>query len=234
MASSPEPLAPEPQEAGEHVGKHYRGAAADEYFAYQGRIGELGARLNRWKFEPHVGPDDRVVDFGCGSGGLLAGLDVADRIGVEVSEPARRQAQAKGLRVVTSTSELADSAADVVISNHALEHSVAPLAELRELHRVLRPGGKLVLWLPLDDWRAQRRPRAEDPNHHLYTWTPQLLHNLLEEAGFNVAECRVVTRAWPPRAHLLIRLPRPVFSALGALWAVLRRRRQLAAVAYRG
>ncbi len=218
----------------ERVGRHYRGEAAEEYLAYHRGIGDLGARLNRWKFEPHVGRGDRVLDFGCGTGGLLAALDVAERTGVEVSEPARREAEGKGLRMAASTSELGDSTADVVISNHALEHSLTPLDELRELHRVLRAGGKLVLWLPLDDWRAQRRPRADEPNHHLYTWTPQLLHNLLEEAGFRVESCRVVTRAWPPRAHLLVRLPRPLFNSLGTLWAVLRRRRQLAAVAYRG
>ena len=225
----------EPTESrADRVGSHYRGDAATDYLAYQGRIGALGAELNRWKFEPHLRPDDAVVDFGCGTGALLERLDVASKTGVEVSEPARRQAQARGLTVVASTGELADASADVAISNHALEHTLAPLDELRELRRVLRPGGRLVLWLPLDDWRAQRRPLAGDPDHHLYAWTPKLLANLLAEAGFEVASCTVVTRAWPPRAHRLTWLPRPVFDALGAAWSVLRKRRQLAAVAYRG
>ncbi|NLT05408.1 MAG: methyltransferase domain-containing protein [Solirubrobacterales bacterium] len=212
---------------------HYRGAAAEDYLAYQRSIGELGATLNRWKFEPHVGPGDRVVDFGCGTGGLLAGLDVAQRTGVEPSEPARAAAAARGLTVLASAAELPDGAADVVISNHALEHATAPLAELRELRRALRPGGRLVLWLPLDDWRVQRHPDPGEPDHHLYAWTPRLLANLLAEAGFEGVDCEVVTRAWPPRAHLLVRLPRPVFDALGRVWAVVRRRRQLAAVAHR-
>jgi SAM-dependent methyltransferase len=123
--------------------------------------------------------------------------------------------------------------ADVVISNHALEHTLAPLAELRELRRILKPGGRLVLWLPVDDWRSQRRP-GEDVNHHLYTWTPLLLRNLLDEAGFEVRECRVVTHAWP-RFHefLFSRLPRPAFDVLARLWAVLRRRRQVMALAER-
>jgi len=215
------------------VASHYRGAAADEYLAYQRSIGELGATLNRWKFESHVGPGDRVVDFGCGTGGLLAGLAAAERIGVEVSAPARAAAAARGLTVLATAAELADASADVVISNHALEHATAPLEELRQLRRALRPGGRLVLWLPLDDWRVQRRLDGADPDHHLYTWTPRLLANLLAEAGFERVECEVVTRAWPPRAHLLVRLPRPVFDALGRVWAVVRRRRQLAAVAYR-
>jgi SAM-dependent methyltransferase len=218
----------------QRVGSHYRGTAAADYLAYQGRIGALGAELNRWKFEPHLSAGDAVVDFGCGTGALLERLDVARKTGVEVSEPARLQAAARGLAVVAATAELPDGSADVAISNHALEHTLAPLHELRELRRVLRPGGRLVVWLPLDDWRAQRRPRADDPDHHLYTWTPKLLANLLAEAGFEVRSCSVVTRAWPPRAHLLTWLPRPVFEALGTVWAVLRRRRQLAAVAYRG
>jgi SAM-dependent methyltransferase len=227
MADAPDPT-------GARVGSHYRGSAADDYLGYQRGIGELGAELNRWKFEPHIHPGDTVLDFGCGTGGLLERIDAGRKLGVEVSEPARREALARGLEVVAATGELDDESIDVVISNHALEHTLSPLDELRELRRVLRPGGRIVLWLPLDDWRAQRRPASDDPDHHLFAWTPKLLANLLAEAGFERVDCRVETRAWPPRAPLLVRLPRPLFDALGRVWAVVRRRRQLAAVAYRG
>jgi SAM-dependent methyltransferase len=209
---------------------HYRGEHGGKYLAYQRRYGELGAELNRFKFEPHLRPTDAVVDFGCGIGALLQRLDAGEKAGVEVSDEARGEAQERGLRVVASSAELGDASADVVISNHALEHVLTPLEELRELRRVLRPAGKLVLWLPIDDWRIQRRPRA-DPNHHLYTWTPLLLSNLLEEAGFEVRECRVVTHAWPPFTSALARLPRPIFDVIARIWAFLRRRRQLMAVA---
>lgn len=212
------------------VGQHYGGERGAEYLDYQRKYGELGAELNLFKFESYVSRGDDVVDFGCGIGALLERLPAASRTGVEVSESARREAQARGLQVVASTSELADGSADVVISNHALEHTLAPLDELRDLRRVLRPGGKLVLWLPVDDWRAQRRPQP-DPNHHLYTWTPLLLANLLEEAGFTVEQCRVVTHAWPPFTAFFARLPRSLFDLGARFWSAARRRRQVMAVA---
>jgi SAM-dependent methyltransferase len=216
--------------ADSRVGRHYGGEQGAEYLDYQRRFGELGAELNLFKFKGHVSSGDDMVDFGCGIGALLERLEAASKTGVEVSEAARGEARARGLHVVASTRELEDGCADVVISNHSLEHTLAPLDELRDLRRVLRPGGKLVLWLPVDDWRTQRRPRP-DPNHHLYTWTPLLLSNLLEEAGFTVEECRVVTHAWPPFTARAARLPRPLFDLLARFWAAVRRRRQVMAVA---
>ena len=132
-------------------------------------MGRAGATLNRWKFAEHVDPTKVVVDFGCGGGWLLARLPAARRIGVEPIEGARDVAAAQGLDVVRSAAELA-ATADAVISNHALQHTTAPLQELKELRRALRPGGRIVLWLPLEDWRVERRPKP-NPGHHLYTWT---------------------------------------------------------------
>lgn len=223
-------LAPNDQPT--HAASHYHGAAASRYFEYQRSIGALGGRLNRAKFEQRIAPSDTVVDFGCGGGALLAGLNAHRKIGVEPSEPARREAARHGIACLASSAELESEVADVVISNHALEHTLCPLDELRHLRRALKHGGTLVLWLPIDDWRSQRSAR-DDPNHHLYTWTPLLLRNLLTEAGLDVRECRVINHAWPPRTKKLARLPKPVFDAIAVFWALARRRRQLMAVAVR-
>ena len=212
------------------VGRHYLGDAGRSYFDYQAAAAELGAEIDRWKFERHVDERDTVVDFGCGTGALLAALRAARKIGVEVSEPAAAVARRRGIEVVGLTAELEDGAADVVISNHALEHTVAPFEELCDLHRILKDGSKFVLWLPIDDWRVQRTAK-NDPDHHLYTWTPRLLRNLLAEADFDVVECRVVDHAWPPMNHLLARLHTRAFDAAAFAWSILRKRRQLMALA---
>ena len=71
-------------------------------------------------------------------------------------------------------------------------------------------------------------------NHHLYTWTPRLLGNLLDEAGFRVLECRVVSHAWPQfHEQLYERLPRAAFDLAARAWSVAARQRQLTAVAVR-
>jgi SAM-dependent methyltransferase len=200
--------------------------------AYQGQIGVLGADLNLFKFQRHVDSNDAVVDFGCGTGGLLGRLQAGSKTGIEANSLARAEARKLGIPVVASADELEDGCADVVISNHALEHTLSPFVELTALRRLLRSGGKLVLWLPFDDWRTQRRP-GDDPDHHLFTWTPLLLRNLLEEAGFRVLETRVVAHAWPPFTAKFARLPPSAFDAVCKVWSVARRRRQVMAIAVR-
>jgi SAM-dependent methyltransferase len=216
------------------VTRHYTGERGACYLARNQKLMDFHAVLTTGHFQPYIVPGDSVVDFGCGVGAVLAGLDAERKLGVEINESARAAAAARGVQTVGSTDELPDASADVVISHHALEHTAEPLRELRGLRRVLRPGGRLILWLPLDDWRTQRRP-AEDHNHHLYAWTPLLLGNLLAEAGFEVQESRIVTYTWPPRIYrqLWRLLPRPAFDLFARACAVLLRRRQLMAVAVR-
>jgi SAM-dependent methyltransferase len=61
---------------------------------------------------------------------------------------------------------IADGSQDFVIASHVLEHLANPLAMLGEVHRVLRPGGVLLLLLP-DMRRTFDAPRAVTPLDHL-------------------------------------------------------------------
>jgi SAM-dependent methyltransferase len=210
----------------------YSGEPGENYFAWQTKIGAAGAILNRDKFSSFVGADMCVVDFGCGGGSLLAGLPASRRIGIDPNPIAREEAAARGIEVVASADELADGVADVVISNHALEHTLSPYHELVGIRRILRRGGKLVLWLPLDDWRTQKNAFHDDINGHLHTWTPLLLRNLLEDAGYSVSVCRVATTAWHPRfVKAKKALPPSLYRVLTWLLAVVKRSRQIVAVA---
>jgi SAM-dependent methyltransferase len=215
------------------VSERYQGSEGEAYFAWQRGSGPVSAVVDVPVFQPYVGPADAVLDFGCGSGALVAALSSGPKFGVEVNAAARLEASGAGIEVVPSTDELAAESIDVVISNHALEHVPDPLAELRLLRGVLKPGGRLVLRLPLDDWRSQR-DAADDGNHHLFAWTPRLIANLLREAGFRVERSEVVNYAWPPRsASLVERMPRALFDLLARATAIVLRRRQLLVVGRR-
>jgi SAM-dependent methyltransferase len=213
---------------------HYTEARGAAYVgSRQSNPDSLGYALNFAFFKPYLKPSDRVLDFGCGNGGMLRHLraQVAEVEGLEVNPAAAELARATGFRVYPGLADIpADRLYDVILSNHVLEHvrDVAGTLEMIRAH--LRPGGLFVTKLPVDDWRAghQQTWSDRDIDHHLHTWTPRLFANVLRESGYEVREVRVVTSAWHPRLFPLVKfgLGNAAFRLLA--WA--KRRRQLFAV----
>lgn len=179
--------------------ENYQGDKGKDYFLYQNKGGLQRGLINARKFENFVNPTDVVLDFGCGNGSLLYNLNCRKRIGVEINPAAQSEAKQLGIEVYSSLKQIEDDSIDLVISNHALEHVLCPLLVLKEIHKKLLSKGRLVLCLPIDDWRKQVKFNLRDQNHHLYTWTPQLIGNLLLEAGYKNIEPRIYTHAWPPK-----------------------------------
>jgi SAM-dependent methyltransferase len=174
---------------------HYDSA----YFQYQQSGGEFGGWADVIKFQKYIDLDARVLDFGCGGGFLLESLSCKERHGVEINAAAREAASKRNLKVFASTSEIEDGWADVIISNHALEHCLHPLLELCELRTKLAPGGRIVFVVPGESIRYTYKPNNQAM--HLYTWSPMSLGNLFQQAGFEVIESRAYIHGWPPRIH---------------------------------
>lgn len=146
-------------------------------------------------------PPGRLLDVGCGTGAFLVrarerGWDVA---GTELSHAGAQRARADGLTVVEGEIWEAGFPQDVfhvVTCWHVIEHVGAPRQFLGEIHRILRPGGWLVLATPnLEDriFRAayilarRRRPRLYEPGErevHLYVFSESTLRRLLVASGF--------------------------------------------------
>ena len=195
---------------------HYAGAKGEEYFSWQSAGGAFGALINAHKFRHLVQPSQVVVDFGCGGGFLLKTLDCARRIGIEINPAARAYATAAGIECHATTADVPDGVADLIVSDHALEHVPFPIGLLRELRAKLKPNGLLSICVPIDNWRHQRVVDPHDRNHHLHTWTPQLLANTLHEAGYEVIDVHARVFAWPGRLTVAAygRLPFWMFRAI--------------------
>lgn len=196
--------------------RHYLAEDGATYFAWQNSASLFRGKINAHKFAQYVRPTDTVLDFGCGGGGLLANLNCRRKIGIEINPNAKKELDALAIENHTTLTDVGAETADVVISDHALEHVPGPIAALREMRRVIRPDGILAACVPIDNWRHYNQYEREDQNHHLYTWTAQSFGNCLYEAGFDVIDIYGRIYAWPGRWTVACygRLPYWLFRAI--------------------
>lgn len=115
----------------------------------------------------------RVLDFGCGSGGntVLLAARGARVVGLDLSEDlltiARRRMRLNGLSALFAAGSahalpFFDASFDVVFGNAILHHLDLRLAA-REIHRVLRPGGRAIFREPVRNSAIVTRLRALVP-----------------------------------------------------------------------
>lgn len=211
----------------DRVSKWYNGALGKHYSRWQTATGGM-AQENARRFQPFVKGTDSVLDFGCGGGAILAALECGDRFGVEPNPASRHVCKTNGVKAFASVDDVPADSIDVVISNHALEHCLNPLADLRSLRRPLKDRGVLVFVIPMEDWRRQKKWVPIDDNHHLFGWTPLTIGNLFTEAGYEVDAVDIVRLAWPPGFQVLWnRLPMPAFDVISRIWSIVARMPQL-------
>lgn len=153
--------------------------------------------------------ESRVLDIGCGAGGITVALALAHGaagvVGIDVEQPvvdaARHRVADAGLedrieiqRVEPGPLPFADESFDRVFSKDAIVHIADKAALAREVFRVLRPGG----WFVASDWLAcHDGPPSPEMEHYLRCEdldfgmaSPDRYAGALESAGFEMIELR--------------------------------------------
>ncbi|MFC0409311.1 class I SAM-dependent methyltransferase [Roseomonas elaeocarpi] len=137
-----------------------------------------------------------LLDLGCGTGGVLRALRTAlpglQLVGLDYDAGAARRASRKALAPVTcgdaNRLPFRDRCFRAAVSVDVLCHrNVEEDAMLEELHRVLVPGGLLVLNLPAFRWLHSAHDRRV---HNARRYTAPEAHRLLRRAGFAEIEAR--------------------------------------------
>ncbi|MBE7497848.1 MAG: methyltransferase domain-containing protein [Verrucomicrobiaceae bacterium] len=128
----------------------------------------------------------RVLDAGCGTGGLLARLGRLEAHGCDLSAAAVEHCRRRGLRHVqvgdVSSLPYESGGFDTVLSLDVLYHaSVNPARALDEMRRVLRPRGMLVVNVPALDCLRGAHDEAVCGARR---YSRRSLTSLLENHGF--------------------------------------------------
>lgn len=175
-----------------------------KYFNWQKRIGEFGGIVELNKFSSLITPNDAVLEFGCGGGYLLKNLQCKKKIGIEINPSARENAEEFGLTVFGNIADVPDDFADVVISNHVLEHVDNPINTLQNLYNKIKHNGRLVFVVPHE--KSCHNWSPSDINQHLYTWNPMTLGNLFQRAGYKIVSVERIWHKWPSRFDTMYRI----------------------------
>jgi SAM-dependent methyltransferase len=166
----------------------------------------------------HVTPTSRVLDLGCGRGGVVELLwrDVELAAGLDPDVPSLSEHRAPGMPAVRGVGEhipFAGETFDVVVCVWVLEHLKEPAQTLREVRRVLRRGGHFVFVTPnirnpmmvanrigkaLPSLQRSLVPRvygrveADTFPVQYRANTASAIRSLAREAGLDVSDLRVV------------------------------------------
>ena len=193
--------------------------AEDRHWWYRGRRSVLKRVID----DLRLPPDPRILDAGCGSGRNMVDLARHGTVtGIELSDTSVALARERGAGEVIEGSVLdmpfADASFELAVSLDVIEHLEDDLTALRELRRVVAPGGALLLTVPAYQWLWSGH---DEINHHHRRYTRNSLQRIGEQAGWRQVRTTYFNSLLLPAAivlRMLDRLSRKTTESSLDLW----------------
>jgi SAM-dependent methyltransferase len=141
-----------------------------------------------------VRPRDKVLDIGCGEGGLGRHLPHAIYVGLDPNFSSAKAKLDIRNETIAQHAALHPAEYDVVCAFHVIEHVADPLGFARDIVRCVAPGGRLCIAVP-----GRASPITKIPNfvfnappHHLSWWNESALRALADRLGLIVETVEAV------------------------------------------
>ncbi|HUA73589.1 MAG TPA: class I SAM-dependent methyltransferase [Solirubrobacteraceae bacterium] len=175
--------------------------AEDRHWWYRGRRTVLEGVIADLRLPARA----RILDAGCGSGRNMVEFARHGAVtGVELSETSVCLARKRGAGEVVAGSVLEmpfePDSFDFAASLDVIEHLEDDLGALRELRRVVAPGGALLVTVPAYQWLWSGH---DEVNHHFRRYTRRSLQRVAEQAGWQQVRTTYFNSLLLPAAILL-------------------------------
>lgn len=130
----------------------------------------------------------RLLNIGCGTGGTIPMLSQFGALdNVEISQKAIDICKSKGFTNIKKINDIKlpfkNNSFDTAVALDVLEHIEEDEGALKEWHRVLKKGGKVLITVPAYQWLWSEH---DESLHHHRRYTLSELHRKLNQAGFSV------------------------------------------------
>lgn len=147
-----------------------------------------------------------ILDLGCGPGDFLLEMKKCgfETIGVDVSKRACDIAQKRGIKVFNGELEnchFSDETFDIITLWHVFEHLHDPSSTLKEIHRIMKKDGILLIEVPnIESFSFKLFKRYcfhLDIPRHLYHWSPETIEKILHQNKIRIFKKDYFSLAFP-------------------------------------
>ena len=179
--------------------------------------------------ESHLKENSSLLDVGCGPGtitvdlakklseGTVLGIDISDEIIAKAEAGAQNSKLANCTFTTGDTYDLdfEDNSFDIVHAHQLLQHLTNPVAAIKEMRRVVRPGGivalrdadyggmiwsptdpKLTEWMGLYQRMTEKNKVVANAGRHLFSWATEVSFSSIEVSSSTWTFSTPDTREW--------------------------------------